>query len=261
MELPGEEMPVAENGIGSNKEIETGEITGINIEPTKVDIQLVKTEDKEIMPVKEGVAQSSKKQTLDRPHRLWLPDKQPHLADLVLALKTSQKSKQPTSLKATTPLQELESQAKSSIKTRQQMLQERIQVTQAVLPHKVYKVKPKEDEIIAPERRDARKKFVRQQSNLKVSDDVSEYLTKMKGEGVTDAASSVRRASEIASTPSGATTDRILGLRRKYDTQLSSGKSGKCGSIPLNKWHEIVRKNKATFSSMDSEDELSDSSV
>lgn len=261
MEVQGEEheMPPAENGIGSKKEVETGEITGINVEPKKPDMQSVKTKDEEI-PFKEGVAQPLKEQTRDRPHRLWLPDKQPHLADLVLALKSSQKSKQPPKPEAATPLQELESQAKSSIKSRQQMLHERIQVTQAVLPHKVYKNKPKEDET-KPEKRDARKKFIRQQSNLKVSDVVSEYLTKMKSEGVTDVASSVRRPSEVASTPSGKTADRVLGLRRKYDTQLSSGQSGKCGSIPLNKWREIVRKNKAFFSGIDSEDELSEDSV
>ena len=41
------------------------------------------------------------------------------------------------------------------------MLHERIQATQAVLPQKVYKIKPKEDET-KPEKGNASKKFVRQ---------------------------------------------------------------------------------------------------
>ena len=129
------------------------------------------------------------------------------------------------------------------------MLHERIQATQAVLPQKVYKIK--EDETI-PEEGNVSKKFVRQKSNLQVSDDVSEYLMKMKAGGI---ASTVGGGSEAVS-PSIPITEHVLGLRRKYDTQLSSGQSGKCGSIPLNKWREIIRKNKGFFSSIDSEGEL-----
>ena len=246
VKLQGEEneMPRAENG---NEEVTIGEIAGIIAEPKNATTQ---AEDKQIEP--------SNEQKQEKPHKLWLPEKQPHLADLVLALKRAQQ--QPIKLEATTPLQELESQTKSSIKTRQQMLHERIQATQAVLPQKVldYKIKPKEDEIKL-DKGNASKKFVRQKSNLQVSDDVSEYLTKMKAGGFTDVAATVGGASEAVS-PSDPITEHVLGPRRNYDTQFSSGQSGKCGSIPLNKWREIVRKNKGFFSSIDSEDELEDTS-
>ena len=250
VKLNGEvnEMPQAENGISSKEEVPIGEAAGITIESKKATTQ---AEDKEIevVPVKEGVEQPSKEQKQERPHKLWLPEKQPHLADLVLALKRAQQ--QPPKPEAATPLQELESQTKSLLKTRQQMLHERIQATQTVLPQKVYKIKPKED----AEKGNVSKKFVRQKSNLQVSDDVSEYLTKVKAGGITAVASTVGGVSEAIS-PSIPITEHVLGLRRNYDTQLSSGRSGKCGSIPLNKWREIVRKNKGFFSSIDSEGEL-----
>ena len=236
-------MPGAENGISPTEE---GEIAGVTTEPKVAPAQ---TEIEEA-PAKEGVVPPPEEQ-VHRPHKLWLPEKQPHLADLVLALKRAKQ--QPSKPEAATPLQELESQTKSLIKTRQQMLQERIQATQAVLPQRVYKIKPE----TKPDT-DASRKFARLQSNLKVSDGVSEYLTKVRAGSIVDAASSVRGAS-LAASPSIPTTERVLGFRKEYEPQLSVGQSGKCGSIPLKKWREIVKKNKPYFSSIDAEDELENS--
>ena len=259
---PETEIPQVECKSGIRNNIAIGEIISLIPEDATTPAE-DKTND--TMISKGYVTQSSKKPTQDSCHKLWLPDKQPKLANLVLALKSSQK--QPTRPEASTPLQELESQTKSSLKSRQQMLQERIHVTQAVLPHKVYKAtKPKEDHG-KPEKKitfkEASKMVIaRQRSNLKVSDDVSEYLAKIKAEGVTDFASSmIKGTNELASTPSSTTADLVLGLRKKYETQLSSGpQSTKCGSIPLHKWREIVTKNKSFFTSMESGDEMEDRS-
>ena len=61
----------------AKKEVEIGEITGINVEPKKADMQSVKTKDEEI-PVKEGVASTVFKGTdTGQAPRLciWLSDK------------------------------------------------------------------------------------------------------------------------------------------------------------------------------------------
>lgn len=252
-----DEMPKPENGVGSREEVPTGETGNITTEPKK---PTTPTEDKEIetVPVKEGVAQPSEKEPQDRPYKLWLPEKRPHLADLVFALKHTQQ--QPPKAEAATPLQELKSQTISSIKTRQQKLQERIEATQAVLPQKVYKIKPKEDETKV-DKGSAPKKFVRQQSILNVSDDVSEYLKGRAG-SIADIGSSVRGAGGEAVSPSVLITEHSLGFPRKYETQFSTSQNVKCsGSIPLNKWREIVKKNKPFFTSIDSEGELENSST
>ena len=206
-------------------------------EPKKATMQTVEINDRqsEVTSVKEGVTlQPSKKSTRDKYHKLWLPDKSLHFGDVVLAVKSSQE--QLTEAEATTPLKELESLSKSSLKARQQLLHDRIQVTQAVLPDKIYKTKK------MTFKEASRMVIARQRCNLKVSDDVSEYLEKMKAEGVTDVASAVAGVSEVAS-PSYSIANLVSGLRRKYDTQLSSNPSAdRHGSIPLHKWCQVVKE-------------------
>ena len=226
-----DKVPQAENGTGS---IPIGEISDITTEPT------TQTEDNEV-PVQGGALP-----TQDRPHKLWLPEKQPHLADLVLALKRA-KQQQQTPV-AATPLQELESQTISSLKTRQHLLMERIRATQAVLPQRIYK---HQDEAKPDEGNASRRKFARQET---VSDDVSEYLRRRAGSAA-DIASTIQGTSE-AVTPSVPKAEPVL----RFDSQLSSGPGIKCGSMSLSKWREIVKTNKPYFSSVDSEDGLKDSS-
>ena len=229
-----DEVPQAENGTGS---IPVGEISDIITEP------ITQTEDNEV-PVQGGA-----QPTQDRPHKLWLPEKQPHLADLVLALKRAKQQQQiPV---AATPLQELESQTISSLKTRQQLLMERIRATQAVLPQKVYRL---QDEAKPDKGNASKRKFVRQESNLKVSDDVSEYLKRRAGSAA-DIASTIQGTSE-AVTSSVPKAEPVL----RFDSQLSTGPSVKCGSMSLSKWREVIKNNKPYFSSVDSEDGLKDSS-
>ena len=229
-----DKLPQTENGTGS---IPIGEISDITTEPT------TQTEDKTEVPVQGGA-----QPTQDRPHKLWLPEKQPHLADLVLALKRA-KQQQQTSV-AATPLQELETQTISSLKTRQHLLMERIRATQAVLPQRIYKHQL-EDEAKPDEGNASRRRFARQET---VSDDVSEYLRRREG-SAPDIASTIQGTSE-AVTPSVPIAEPVL----RFDSQLSSGPSVKCGSMSLSKWREIVKTNKPYFSSVDSEDGLKDSS-
>ena len=228
-----DKVPQTENGTGS---IPIGEIGDITTEP------ITQTEDNEV-PVQVGA-----QPTQDRPHKLWLPEKQPHLADLVLAFKRA-KQQQQTSV-AATPLQELETQTISSLKTRQHLLMERIRATQAVLPQRIYKHQL-EDEAKPDEGNASRRKFARQET---VSDDVSEYLKRRAGSAA-DIASAIQGTSE-AVTPSVPKAEPVL----KFDSQLSSGPSVKCGSMSLSKWREIVKTNKPYFSSVDSDDGLKDSS-
>ena len=230
------------NEVGPKEEIVTGEITAVVSEPKKATVQTaeINNQQSEMTSVKGSVAQSPKKQTQEKYHKLWLPDKPPRLADLVLTLRSSRE--QQTKEEATTPLQELESQSKSSLKLRQQLLNERIQVTQAVLPDKIYKTKAKKMTFNEA----AKMVIARQRSNLKVSDDVSDYLAKMKAKDVT---APDRRVSE-AVTPSYTIANLVSGMRRKYDTQLSSDESLRRGSIPLSRWREIVKKNMDSFDSI-----------
>lgn len=186
----------------------------------------------------------------DNHHQVWLPKKQPRLADLVASLgKLQEKKKQESGspLSPTTP---------TSLRSRQQMLQDRIQVTRAVLT----------DEILNEERvkkprmsfREASKRITKnlqkQQKEREgcktLSDVVSLYLTKMKAEGKTD----------VASPDKGATPK---GVPRTYQTHHGKAKlhkrrstrgafnPGTLGAIPLDKWHKLVWDSKTSFTPFD----------
>lgn len=184
----------------------------------------------------------------DNHHQVWRPKKQPRLADLVGKLQERKKQDSganPSPLSPSTPT--------TSLRSRQQMLQDRIQVTQAVLT----------DEILNEERvkkprmsfREASKRITmnlqkqqREREGCKtLSDVVSLYLAKMRAEG------------NAASLDKGTTK----GVPRTYQTHHGKAKlhkrrstqgtfnTGTLGAIPLDKWHKLVWDSKTSFTPFD----------
>lgn len=192
---------------------------------------------------------SGKNHEEDNHHQVWRPKKQPRLADLVGKLQERKKQDGETKsslLSPTTPT--------TSLRSRQQMLQDRIQVTRAVLT----------DEILSEERvkkprmsfREASKRITmnlqkqqREKEGCKnLSDVVSLYLAKMRTEG-------------NAALPDKGTTKS--GVPRTYQTHHGKARlhkrcstrgafnTGRLGAIPLDKWHKLVWDSKTSFTSFD----------
>ena len=188
----------------------------------------------------------------DNYHQVWRPKKQPRLADLVASLgnlqerqKQSQGAKLPP-LSPTTPT--------SSLRSRQQMLQDRIQVTQAVLT----------DEILSEERakkpkmsfKEASKRITmnlqkqqREKEGCKnLSDVVSLYLAKMRAEGN---AASPDKGTKAAPVPRTYQTHHGRAKLHKRRSTRGTFNGGMLGAIPLDKWHKLVWDSKTSFTTFD----------
>ena len=185
----------------------------------------------------------------DNHHQVWRPNKQPRLADLVGKLQERKKQDsgaKSSPLSPTTPT--------TSLRSRQQMIQDRIQVTRAVLT----------DEILSEERvkkprmsfREASKRITmnlqkqqREREGCKnLSDVVSLYLAKMKAEG------------NIASPDKGTTRAEVPrtyqthhGRARLHKRRSTRGtfNASTLGAIPLDKWHKLVWDSKTSFTPFD----------
>ena len=181
--------------------------------------------------------------------QVWRPKQQPRLADLVASLSSQKKQRQTRC--TSPPLSPTAS--KISLQSRQQMLQSRVQ-------DRVHTTKAFfEEEILEKERiitskplskfKEASKRVLadvqrtRKQSrgSMDLADVVSLYLAKMRAEGefenntkVTNGISTAHRGSHME-------------LRKRVSTQSAAGKEGddKPGTIPLDRWCKIVRKNKS----------------
>lgn len=119
---------------------------------------------------------------------------------------------------------------KLSLIARQQMLNNRIQITQAVLPSELLNSEarePKKKKKITFKQ--ASEEVMARQRRLRVSDIVSECVAKMKEEGSTD----------VSATLSKFNTPRAS---RRLVTQLSEGDGERQGSIPLDMWRRIARE-------------------
>ena len=186
------------------------------------------------------------------PHQVWRPTKQPRLADLVASLGNLQERQKqslgakPSLLTTTAP----------TLRSRQQMLQNRIQVTQAVLT----------DEILSEERvkrprmsfKEASKRITlnlqkqqRERDGCKsLSDVVSLYLAKMKTEGK---GASPDRSPGPAKTVHPKTYQTHHGRARLHKRRSNYGPSnnGNPGVIPLDKWHKLVWDSKTSFTPVD----------
>lgn len=189
----------------------------------------------------------------DNHHQVWRPKKQPRLADLVASLgKLQEKNKQdsgakPSPLSPTTPT--------TSLRSRQQMLQDRIQVTQAVLT----------DEILNEERakkprmsfREASKRITmnlqKQQHEREgcktLSDVVSLYLAKMRAEG--KSAASLDKETTPRGVPRTYQTHHGKASLQKRRSTRGAFNTGTLGTIPLDKWHKLVWDSKTSFTSFD----------
>ena len=136
----------------------------------------------------------------------------------------------------------------SSLQERQQLMQDRIKGTQAVLPNEIFKGN-------VPQRsgNESHKKMTfkkasqvvinRQRHNLQISDVVSNYL-KMKAEESAALASSVEGIGDVSMSEPDKTQSIVsAGLHRRCDT---NSHSGKCGSIPLQMWRQIVQEGRTS---------------
>ena len=210
-----------------------------------------------------GAADSNQKKSAtsscegDNYHQVWRPKKQPRLAELVASLgnlRVQERQKQTHGL-LHPPVSPTTSNA--SLRSRQQMLQDRIQVTQAVLT----------EEILSEERakkprisfKDASKRIAlnlqkqqREKNGCKsLSDVVSLYLAKKKAE----------EASKVTSPADGHGPLGRNTVPRSYQTHHGKSKlrrrrstrggfdTGTLGAIPLEKWHKLVWESKTSFSS------------
>ena len=165
----------------------------------------------------------------ERCHKLWLPEKQPNLADLVFSLRnTSSKPDQKTQLQR--------SESKLSLRSRQRLVNDRIHVTQAVLPNEILSMnKPRKKMTL----KDAAERVIAsRRSSLQVSDVVSQYFAKMKAEGVTDVTASIRDFGGVTKSNNFPS----IAQHRRYDTQISNAQGGKHGSLPLETWRTIVKQ-------------------
>lgn len=172
--------------------------------------------------------QSSKTVMKDKGHKIWLPEKQPNRTDLFSSLQSSsnKQNEKPQLLQR--------SESKLSLRSRQRLVNDRIHITQAVLPNEILNKQRKKmtfkeatEHVIA-----------RQRSNLRVSDVVSQYLAKMKAEGVTDVAASMKDFGGVMKSNNFPSTVQ----RRRYDAQISDAQGGKGGSLPVETWHKIVKQ-------------------
>ena len=188
----------------------------------------------------------------DSYHQVWRPTKQPRLADLVATLgKMKEKQK-----KIHEPLHQTASTsaANTSLRSRQQMIQDRIKVTQEVLT----------DEILSEERTKTPKMSFKEASKritLKLqmqqqekegcrslSDVVSLYLAKKKTEEFAKGASPSPGDSTVPAAESYQTHHGKAKLHKRRSNR-GIDKSA-LGAIPLEKWHKLVSDNKTSVSSI-----------
>ena len=125
-------------------------------------------------------------------------------------------------------------EGKLSLKARQQQLNNRIQITQAVLPGELLKSgvdEPKSKKKMTF--KEASKRVIARQ-RLRVSDVVSECVARMEEQGETDVTSTLSRFGKV--TPPSI----VLASQGQYTTQISDGESGRRGSVPLHMWRRIA---------------------
>ena len=190
----------------------------------------------------------------DSYHQVWRPNKQPRLADLVASLgKMQAKPKRKHEALHQTPSTTV---ANASLRSRQQMLQDRIKVTQEVLT----------DEILSDERvkkpkmsfKEASKritlKLQMQQHEKKgcknISDVVSLYLAKKKAEemAITSSPAAARAGDEATTSKSFQTHHGKAKLHKRRSNRTFD--NNPLGAIPLDKWHKLVSDNKTSVSSI-----------
>jgi hypothetical protein len=190
----------------------------------------------------------------DNHHQVWRPKKQPRLADLVASLGKLQEEKKQDSGAKLSPLSP--TTPTTSLRSRQQMLQDRIQVTQAVLT----------DEILSEERvkkprmsfRDASRRITmnlqkqqREKEGCKtLSDVVSIYLAKMRAEGKTAASPDKGKTPQGARPTAFQTHHGKVKLHKRRSTR-GTFNTGALGAIPLDKWHKLVWDSKTSFTPVD----------
>lgn len=168
-------------------------------------------------------------------HHVWRPKKQPHLPDLVVSSKELQERQRKSMLVCSTrPLLE-RSVSKMSLHFRQQQLIDRVQATQAVL-------KESPDEILGSQDSTTRKSGIsfkeasrriisNQRKRNRLSDVVTQYLTKMESERGAYAASS--------RDPQTPTSAGFPALHSKRELYKRCSTHGVLGAIRLDEWQKL----------------------
>ena len=226
---------------------ESGSGSGNATAPEALNIAAVKTLQDSIEHSSDsyGVSEVKKKVSLKEDseggsyHCVWKPKKQPHLSNLEMSIKDLQKQQSEKSIHTKPPLEPSES--KISLMLRQQQLLDRVQATQAIL-------KETTDEILkSPGKkkhhisfREASKLIISEQkkekepqgSHISLSDVVTQYLTKMRTERGTYAASSPGPQTPISP---------LYPAYKRHNIQSVKG------AIPLDEWHKLVGESRASL--------------
>ena len=183
-------------------------------------------------------------------HQVWRPKKQPRLADLVTSLGNLQEKQKVNRRALALHPPVCNTLSNTSLRSRQQMLQDRIQVTQAVLT----------DEILSEERttkprmsfKEASKRITmniqkqkqEKKGKMNLSDIVTLYMAKRKAEETSKSASS-SGVSKAYQTHHGKSR-----LHKRHNTR-GIFDSSKLGAIPVDKWQKLIGDSKTSFSTID----------
>ena len=172
---------------------------------------------------------SLKEDLMRKKYKVWRPQRQPHLSNLLKNAKKSPEKRREKSLAAVPPLDL--SASKMSFFMRQQQLLNRVQATQAVLMEAT-------DEILSPSPtpkkphmsfKEACQRVISQRrlttGHGSLSDVVTQYQARIKREGESLPASQSPRTPISARFPP----------KRRFSKQSSI-----LGAIPLHKWYELV---------------------
>lgn len=191
----------------------------------------------------------------DNYHQVWTPRKQPRLADLVASLgNLHERQKQERGL-LHPPVSP--TTANPSLRSRQQMLQDRIQVTQAVLTEEILgDERAKKPRMTFKEASKLITKNLQKQQREKngcksLSDVVTLYLAKKKAEERSKAASPVPIAVGGNTIPRSYQTHHGKARLKKRRSTRGAFDTGTLGVIPLEKWHKLVWESKTSVSTFE----------
>lgn len=183
--------------------------------------------------------------------QVWRPKQQPRLADLVASLSSQKKQRQ---ARCTSPPL---SPTKISLQSRQQMLQSRVQdrvhttqtfFEEGILENKgsitskpLSKFKEASKRVLA----DVQRNRTQSQGSVDLADVVSQYLAKMRAER------DIQNDTKSSQAANGVSTHRgsHMEFHKRLSAQSASDKrepEDKPGTIPLDRWCKIVRKNKVS---------------
>lgn len=192
-----------------------------------------------------------KERTEEDPYyKVWMPKEQPKLADLVTALrKKAEEQQDATSVPSTSKL---------SFRSRQQVVYDRAQATQAILKETTNNILKENSERETDSGQEKPPKITFKEASKLItdtiqklqmqkkdhsdfSDIVHQYLAKVKAER-----SSLETASERTSSSGVGTTVEPLNIRKRTIQPKFNTEGGTLGAISIEKWRQFVQKKKSS---------------